>query len=817
VRRHVAVLLVVLSACAWFQAWFLGLTPRGTKLGDPKLSDAYTEALAHGQAFLLATPDPRLISAKDPFGPATAALIISDTSYFRGHFYMYFGIVPFVTFLVPLRLLIGAPPSPELTILFFLTLGYAAYGSILLLAVERWGRRCTPIFCGCAFMVIVVASGTWPLMGRPAIYEIENAAAYAFFGLSLLALTRFEWSNDRPVWLLALSSGLAGLVMGCRPNYFPAIALVASWIVYSAYTHPAPKPERLRRTLIAISPIALIGLGLASWNFVRFTDPSDFGLRHTVSMDPAKVRPLSSLANLPYHIHRYTVGLPRVDRYFPFIQGQTEGPFAIGAKQEASNQVYGFLIVTPVLLLALTFFIKKFVGNNPKRIGSLYVAAFLGNFIFLSSLTMSCYRYPSDFLGPLALVASLGFVCGLPEDRIRKRFAQLLCIISIFWSAVACTCETFSVAQTTELFDQRRQIDFQRASQFFNEITFGYESYVGAHPKFMELNVKLPKDRTGASEPLFVLGDRGAQDFVYLYYTNVHSLQVGFESMGNGGSISPPFELDYSGSHKIEIRLGSLLPPKGSPMLSGIPPNDIDIDRRILCVKIDGEIALDADVQFHPNRAQYFLGSSPWDGAFGSSFTGTIASAKFDELEGALLSVARWDRRKYGPIKFKFSTFPLPIGVKDPLLSIGTPSRGEQLLLVHLGNNRAKLEWINTEGRRLEGAGFPWRDNHLTEAKISSGSLFPPRRSSVWDGSTRTAMIDNAKTRVSVELDGVTELQDSFESSDQSPEMVRPGKDCLGREPNVMPAIAVMEGMERDFNWDRLSGTPLPEKNETTH
>jgi hypothetical protein len=74
---------------------------------------------------------------------------------------------------------------------------------------------------------------------------------------------------------------------------------------------------------------------------------------------------------------------------------------------------------------------------------------------------MSCYRYPADFLGPLAIIAALAFLD--LSYRISRPAGVLLACVGTY-SLFAVAMETFSIAKVTENFDLRRPSDFERAA-----------------------------------------------------------------------------------------------------------------------------------------------------------------------------------------------------------------------------------------------------------------------------------------------------------------------------------------------------------------
>jgi hypothetical protein len=774
-KRHAAAFLLVLGAALLFQAWFLGLTPSGIEIGDARLSSPYTEALAHGQSYLLDKPDPQ-----HP---------LLDTSIFHGRHYIYFGIVPFAVFMVPAYLVTGCAPSPEAAIFLFCAVGYLAYGATLLVAIRRLYPKVPILISGAAFLVLIIGSGTWPLMGRPAIYEIENAAAYTFLALALLSLGVSEIRQARRLpWLMA-SSAFAGLTIGCRPNYIAAAGVIAFLVLCRACAGTGPPIPRAAR---ALAPLLLVCLALASWNYHRFGDPFDFGLKHTVSEDPALVRPLLNLRNFPYGAHRYVLGAPRLIRYFPFIQGQREGPFALAPRQELSNQVYGFVLISPVLLFA-ALLLRRSAAAALRGAGALTGAAlacFLGNFLFLACTTISCYRYPADFLGPLSLLAAYA-ILGLWDLRlgwIRRTLAVFLAP-AVAWSACALIFQVFSTAQTTDLFDQRRPADFAAAARPFNKAVYLYERLINDGPRALALNIQLPINRFGAVEPLVVDGDPEAQDFLYLYYIAPGLLQIGFESTGRGGVKSTQLKVDYGKPHRIELRYGSFLPPDDHPLLSHLAPADVALARRMLTVLLDGIPVLDAQADFHLPRGNVLVGRSPDDAAFGARFTGRVLGVDRPLLP-AKASPARWDSSAYGPLLMTAELVPMPPGVFDPLVSLGLPGQGAQLLLEHIDGDHVRFLWLDTGGRRDPGPPVAWPAHEPRKVEVWAGGLLPPIESSLWPRGTSQEERARAKRGVRVELEGREVLRADLTTLDVSPTMVAQGRDTLFLTGGVMPSAS---------------------------
>jgi hypothetical protein len=297
---------LVLLAIALLQGWFMGVTRENIVLKQSAgaYEQEYVRALAAGQSYLLIAPDPRVLASPDPL---SSPYLLGDVSLYHGRYYLYFGVVPFVTVLTPWYLLTKTFLPAATAILFFNLLGYAAYGALLLVAARRWKTKISAVVFGIVFAGFVAGGGTWQALGRPAIYEIENAAAAAFFGWALFFLW-VENSFSRPKIALTLAAGLAGLAFGCRPNYFPAIAVVSLYIMWRSWPGSGGWVARVTKASLPLWPLVVVCLGLAAYNQHRFGSPWDFGVKNFPATNRESGLLVTSLRYVPYNAQRYLTG-----------------------------------------------------------------------------------------------------------------------------------------------------------------------------------------------------------------------------------------------------------------------------------------------------------------------------------------------------------------------------------------------------------------------------------------------------------------------------------------------------------------------------
>ena len=767
--RRAIVLLSILLAAGLFQAWFLDVSPSNiaAKNSSGTLTDAYTEALAMGQSSLLIQPDAHSTWESRKFQ-------ILDASYFENRVYLCFGITPFAVLMVPWHRLTGTFLSQGACILILTQIGYLMYGCALWLVLRYDRRPKMDWLLAAGLLATIVGSSTWPLMARPAIYEIEAACAYACFASAVACLVAAHGSRESTRLLLGCAAFFAGITIGCRPNYFPAVALIAGAIGYLSWKSEASPSKRTRALLLCWAPLAVVGVALAAWNYERFSSIFEFGYGYTgfAQSHPDLIR--FSPGNVLYNLNRYLVGGFRLSHYFPFIDGVREVRFPLPrATHEPVDQLYGSLILFPVLAYA---FLPCFKEGAMRGFLLLMAAA---NLLLLSGYGFGTYRYPADYLGIASFAAGLG-ICCIP--RVASRFGRIaatgLLVPVLCWSVVSCVCEAASIGRTTNLMDVNRAGDFAALSYPFNKVAFLTERLAKSGPRAIRLSLALPTDKYGRVEPIVVDGDAGLQDFIYFYYTGPGEIQVGFEATGYGGLVSGPRKLDYSQPHMVDISLGSFLPPDHHPLLQPLSNGEISFARGFVHVEIDHQTFLEGAARLHQTRSRILIGESPDDAAFGERFTGKLLRVERPLLRDAGI-YPNWRPSLFGPVALTVKLKPMPVGSRQPLVCLGFRPAGGILFVESLPLGRIRLGWETYNGEPVYSQPIDWSYGQSHRLEFHAGSLLPPLDSSVWAPDVAMKERVESKRFMRCILDGREAWSLERETPDVSPSSVVIGRNDL--------------------------------------
>ena len=244
-----------------------------------------------------------------------------DTAYYQGKYYVYFGVVPAVTVLLPYRLLTGNYldldyPILSFSILFLLGL-YGVYSRIV--------KRCFPkisfaLYWTGLLIMCTSLNLTWCLR-RTLVYElaITSGICFAVWGVFFM-LAALDGIRLKPLCFL-LSGACCALAVGCRPTMV-FVSIPVFLLGYFALKADHRK-RRLPDLLLFLLPYILAGAALMKYNYERFDDPFEFGITWQLTTENRATglpllgpwgRTLSILASL------FT--FPNVDMEFPFIHPQ---------------------------------------------------------------------------------------------------------------------------------------------------------------------------------------------------------------------------------------------------------------------------------------------------------------------------------------------------------------------------------------------------------------------------------------------------------------------------------------------------------------
>ena len=668
------------------------LVGRGQPLCSPKAMGHYqylTEALLSGQTYFKVQPDPALAGLDNPYAGAQGVPRLHDATYFKGRYYLYFGVTPVLLLLGPWTLVTGSYLTDSAAVLVFCSGGF-------LVSVAIWSelrRRSLPSLKGLApaFGTIVLGLGNYIiiLMVGVQFYQVANAAAYFCLMVAfwcVLRLSAAPSACQQDLWM-ALASAFWGLLVGSRPNLvasLPVLGAVALFLVGKRGCHDGWRRVRTWSILAAaMAPAFLIGCGLAAYNYARFQDPFEFGIHYQFAAGDLRHVKLAGLRFIPGNLASYLFTPCRYHPYFPFVE--LFGP-AFGVLTWAPFSVF-------VLFFPLSLLLLEARRNWPWFLVGLTVSsAALLCFASLLVYTGPVGRYALDFLP----AATLGSVLFWGAAVARGEYSRGWRTVAVIGGMAA----IFSMAHALlfTLPSQPESVGFSRLARLLDYPSSIWDRIAGTRYGPIVGEIRFQEQPAGTWEPLVATG--GGRDVLFIEHRGENMIRFGFFHLGT----QSPFgeELSYMPNHvyKFQFSLGSLYPPMEHPVFSKTPPAIARALRRGVEVTLDGAVVYRAFSDFYvSNPGQVLVGANPSGVGTTPRFSGqlTIAGRK------GVPPISQFQNGgSYGPVRLtlRFPEFRGAVG--EPLISTGPRREGDLVFVYYLRPGKMRLGVDSAHGGAAE-------------------------------------------------------------------------------------------------------------------
>ncbi|MGD1021000.1 MAG: tetratricopeptide repeat protein [Verrucomicrobiia bacterium] len=368
-----------------------------------------------GQLNLKTEVPPGLAQLADPYDPAANARFRNgpdrflDVSYYKGKFYLYFGVTPAVLLFWPYAALTGRYLSQKDVAVIFCVVGFLTSVGLLCALWRRYFAEVSVAVVAAGTIALGLTTFTPLLLARCDVYEVSIICGYALTMLAVAAIWKALHQPERSGWWLAAASVAYGLALGARPSLlFGAVVLLV----------PVARARREGRQmgaplLAAIVPIVLIGVALMLYNELRFDNPFEFGWRYQLCGDRQLTTQLFSLRYLWFNFRVYFLAPAHWSSRSPFIHDITVPPLPVG--HGLVEHPFGVLANVPLVWLALAVPLAwrgRSADMRSTFCGFLaVVAALFGIGTLTTSLFWAaCIRYEVEFLPTLVLLAVIGIL-----------------------------------------------------------------------------------------------------------------------------------------------------------------------------------------------------------------------------------------------------------------------------------------------------------------------------------------------------------------------------------------------------------------------
>ena len=384
-----------------------------------------TEAVLDGHLYLNLEISPELASLENPYDPfqrdEAGASFYWDHAFYKGHYYMYFGVVPVFLLFVPLKLL-------GITLLSYQATRIFVCGIILgmfFVFYEICKRMCPKIPLS-AYLGIAVATSwisVWYAVKYPAMYctAISGGICMAVWGFYFcyrgLVAEPFAKRSRGYVVLGALFSALT---FGCRPTV-GLFCLCLLPLLFAYFKACEQKKEFWKTLVLFCIPFLIVAVLLMLYNQARFDHPFEFGQSYQLTTvdqhnyGENKFRWYQCLNGLLFHFVQYE----DISGEFPFIHHD------------------GCFLLFPILFLGLRSF-----GLCRRNKADRGMVKGLAPMIALSIVVISCYhvtwapimfrRYSMDFYFLMGFLVMFGACGTLQQTENKAKTAFFITLLSVY-------------------------------------------------------------------------------------------------------------------------------------------------------------------------------------------------------------------------------------------------------------------------------------------------------------------------------------------------------------------------------------------------
>ncbi len=391
---------------------------------------------------------PLLLAKDNPYD--TSALIKEnipygmDYAYYKGSYYVYFGIVPELLLYFPYYAITGRSLANYNADLILYTLFVAG----VLLCIRELIFRFAPDekrpgYSKVPFVIyVLMCIGTclFPnmvyLISRPDIYNIPIMAASAFTFMGLGLWLKADTINGYiRTACIALGSLSMALVAGCRPQML-LFSLTGIFLFVlrtggngklSFKERTVFKKDRIADTLAICLPYLAVAIVVCAYNYLRFNNIFDFGATYSLTSNDMNHRGFN-LDRLIRGLYCFLLQPAVMKTDFPYMESALIESSYMG--RNMTEYTYGGVFATELVLLSLFAPLFAKLRGFTGEIKALVITFVMGALIIAGFDVNGAgilYRYSCDMIPGLLLAAMILWIVLMRDDdkssMIQKLYA----------------------------------------------------------------------------------------------------------------------------------------------------------------------------------------------------------------------------------------------------------------------------------------------------------------------------------------------------------------------------------------------------------
>lgn len=462
ISQMIAIVFMIIIVCSFF-AWtvFSSYTSSNLPITKQKAAlnenyqqyDKLVDALLVPRYALLDNPHPYLEKDGDPYDMQLREKrqfdYPWDTAYYNGQYYVYFGVVPAVSVLMPYKLLTGNNLDLDYPILAFSCLFIIGLYGVYSLLVNRYFPNISfGLYWTGLFILLTALNLSWCLR-RTLVYElaITSGICFAVWGIFFILLSGgFNWK----AYICCFLSGMCtALSVGCRPTQiFVSVIVIAAGFLYIKENGKLFTIANIFKMILFLLPYAAIGLALMKYNYERFNDPFEFGITYQLTTENrAAGLPLLGVTGRMLSILSSLFTLPHLDLNFPFIHIQVPNLPYNGFIQN-SDMVLGVFSYPVMAFLFIIPAMRKCILNHGKSLMIFCITCLIAglSMSIIASDFAVANRYLTDYLYLAAIPSIISLFCFYEktESAGMAKLSQFVILACMTVGLGLCTALSFT-------------------------------------------------------------------------------------------------------------------------------------------------------------------------------------------------------------------------------------------------------------------------------------------------------------------------------------------------------------------------------------
>lgn len=379
--------------------------------------------------------DPKLLAMENPYDYeeriAQEVLYHWDHAFYKGHYYMYFGVVPVFFLFIPFKLLLGKTLVTFHATQFFVMFSVVAFFWLFYMISRKFFPKLqvgTYILVTSAIVLISLGY----CVQAPALYctAISGGIFFVLYSLCFFFYAVYFATKEWVQVLFACIGALFGaLAFGCRPPVALVNLLAIPLAIMYAKNY---KGKHIIRNFICIAiPYVIVAGLLMAYNYARFENPFEFGQSYQLTSGDQTI---------------YLSFFERFDLY-EILYNTINNFFTVGTIDSSFPHLFygGLLITYPLMWLVVIYYSKDSIHKSMKQdSSSLLVLFLLLEPIFVSAMDSYwapglCERYRLDeyFVLGILVFMLVGYRLKTTENINRSaKIISAFAVISIFLTVI---------------------------------------------------------------------------------------------------------------------------------------------------------------------------------------------------------------------------------------------------------------------------------------------------------------------------------------------------------------------------------------------